>query len=178
MSLRQYLFDMETTRLIGRHLVEGDLRFVASVWNDGRVAPTIGGTRDDDQLIDRIGLWTRHWAAHGFGATMFHERTTTKPVAWGGLQISTIGIGECLTVGYVVSPASWGLGYATEIATASTAHAFEVLEADELHASVLDTNRASRRVLEKAGLSMKREIDHGTHIEVVYSIARRAGRGA
>ena len=58
------------------------------------------------------------------------------------------------------------------IATASVAYAFDQLDARELHASVLSTNRASRRVLEKAGLSVDLEIDHGEHIEVIYVIPR------
>lgn len=90
----------------------------------------------------------------------------------GGLQRATIGIGECLTVGYVVAPDVWGCGYATEIATASVRHAFDVLNADELYASVLSTNAASRRVLEKVGMSVHREIDHGEHVEVIYAITR------
>ena len=123
-------------------------------------------------LRDRIDHWTRHWNAHGFGATLFCEHATAQPIGWGGLQYSTIGIGECLTVGYVIAPESFGHGYATEIAIAAVGYAFGTLNAPELFASVLATNRASRRVLEKAGLSIHREIDHGQHIEVIYVIAR------
>ena len=134
------------------------------------MAPTIGGVRTDEQLRDRIAGWTRHWSDHGFGETMFHERVTGQPIGWGGLQHSTIGIGDCLTVGYVLAPAVWGRGYATEIAVASVAHAFDVLGATELYASVSATNGASRRVLEKAGMSVHREIDHDGQIEVIYVI--------
>jgi RimJ/RimL family protein N-acetyltransferase len=45
----------------------------------------------------------------------------------GGLQHSTIGIGDRLTVGYVIAPEAWGRGYATEVAIASVAHAFGIL---------------------------------------------------
>lgn len=163
---------METATLTGRRPVGDDLRFVIDVWNDERVAPTIGGVRGEQQLRERIERWTHHWNAHGFGATLFHERTTGQPIGWGGLQRSTIGIGECLTVGYVIAPGSWGRGYATEIATASVAHAFDELDASLLYASVLSTNRASRRVLEKAGLSVDREIDDDDYVEVIYVIQR------
>ena len=163
---------MDTPRLTGRRLVDSDLAFVFAVWNDERVAPTIGGERSLPQLSERIERWDRHWSAHGFGATLFHERTTGHPIGWGGLQRSTIGIGECLTVGYVIAPDAWGRGYATEIARASVTHAFAVVSADQLHASVLSTNRGSRRVLEKAGLTVLSEVDHGDYIEVIYFIAR------
>ena len=39
-----------------------------------------------------------------------------------------------------------------------------------LHASVGSTNLASRRMLEKAGLSVHCDIDHGGHVEVIYAI--------
>lgn len=145
---------------------------MSRVWNDERVCDAIGGLRTEDQLRERIGRWTRHWAEHGFGATLFSERASGDAIGWGGLQHSTIGIGDRLTVGYVVAPEVWGGGYATEIATASVAYAFEVVGAGELHASVLSTNAASRRVLEKAGLRVDREVDHGGHIEVIYVVSR------
>jgi hypothetical protein len=110
---------MDTADLTGRPLVEDDLVFVSRVWNDERVAPTIGGVRTEQQLNDRIERWGRHWKAHGFGATLFQERTTGQPIGWGGLQHSTIGIGDRLTVGYVIAPEAWGRGYATEVAIAS-----------------------------------------------------------
>ena len=163
---------MDTARLTGRPVTAGDLGFVAGVWNDERVAPTIGGQRSLEEQRERIERWERHWRAHGFGVTLFHERTTGDPIGWGGLQHATTGIGEHLTVGYVIAPDAWGHGYATEIATASVAHAFDVLGVDELHASVFPTNRASRRVLEKAGLVVQCEVDHDDQIEVIYVIAR------
>ena len=163
---------METPSLEGRQVSADDLPFVMKVWNDERVAPTIGGPRTESQLRERIAGWSDHWTTHGFGGTLFRTRVTEHAIGWGGLQHSTIGIGECLTVGYVIAPDAWGHGYATEIATASVAHAFDELGAGQVHASVLSTNQASRRVLERAGLSVHVEIDHGGHVEVIYVVTR------
>jgi [ribosomal protein S5]-alanine N-acetyltransferase len=163
---------MDTPRLVGRAVTADDLEFVARVWNDERVAPTIGGVRSWQQLEERIERWACHWEAHGFGVTLFRERTSGTPVGWGGLQHSTIGIGDRLTVGYAIAPDAWGHGYATEIARAAVAHAFDVLGVDRLYASVLSTNERSRRVLAKAGLSVHAELDHGEHAEVIYAISR------
>jgi RimJ/RimL family protein N-acetyltransferase len=163
---------METLTLTGRQLVEADLQFVVGVWNAERVSPTIGGVRSEQQVRERIERWAQHWNAYGFGETLFRERATGQPIGWGGLQNSTIGIGEQLTVGYVIAPNAWGHGYATEIATASVAQAFHELDARQLYASVSSTNLASRRVLEKAGLSVEREIAHDDGVEVIYVIER------
>jgi RimJ/RimL family protein N-acetyltransferase len=161
---------IETPRLAGRQLTEEDLPFVERAWNDERVHGTIGGPRTRTQLRERIDRWTRHWADHGFGATLFSTRADDEPVGWGGLQHSTIGVGECLTVGYVLAPEHWGSGYASEIAAAAVDYAFTALGAPELHASVLSTNLASRRVLEKAGLRVERELPHDGHVEVIYVV--------
>jgi RimJ/RimL family protein N-acetyltransferase len=163
---------MDTARLTGRQVMAGDLGFVAGVWNDERVAPTIGGPRSLQEQRERIERWERHGRDHGFGVTLFHERTAGDPIGWGGLQHTTTGIGERLTVGYVIAPGAWGHGYATEITTASVTYAFDVLGMDQLHASVLPTNRASRRVLEKDGLVVQCEVDHDDHSELIYVIAR------
>ena len=125
---------METSNLTGRPVVEDDLAFVGRVWNDRLVAPTIGGTRTERQLNERIGRWRRHWSDHGYGATLFQDRKTLEPIGWGGLQHSTIGIGDRLTVGYVVAPEDWGRGYATEIATAAVAEAFNLFAVDRVYA--------------------------------------------
>jgi RimJ/RimL family protein N-acetyltransferase len=163
---------MDTANLTGRPVAESDLEFIRRVWNDDRVSPAIGGTCADEQLHDRIEGWSHHWKDHGFGTTLFRERVTGRPIGWGGLQHSMIGIGESLTVGYVIAPDEWGRGYATEIATAAVAEAFHVLGVDRVYASVLSTNTSSRRVLEKSGLSLHREIDHGDRVEVVYVVER------
>lgn len=72
----------------------------------------------------------------------------------------------------VIAPEAWGRGDATEIATAGVAHALEVLGARDLYGSVLSTNVASRRGLDKAGLEVHCEIDHGEHVEAIYAIGR------
>ena len=163
---------METASLTGRQVVADDFGFVDGVWNDERVAPNLGGVCSEHESIERIARWARHWNDHGFGPTLFHERTTGHPIGWGGLQYASIGNEECLTLGYVIAPAVWGRGYASEIATASVAHAFAELGARQLFAEVLSTNAASRRVLEKAGLIVHSEIDHGDAVDVIYLIAR------
>ena len=165
---------MEDDRLARRQIALEDLPFVAEVWNDERVAPTVGGTRTEQELRERFATWRQHWHEHGFGMTICRARATGTRIGWGGLQYSTIGIGSCLTVGYVVAPDEWGRGYATEIATTSVQTAFDELKVGTVYASVAARNTASRRVLEKSGLSAHREIDHDGLTEVIYVIDRRS----
>jgi ribosomal-protein-alanine N-acetyltransferase len=60
--------------------------------------------------------------------------------------------GPEVEVGYRFLKEHWGRGYATESALASLGFAFEELGLDRIVAVALETNIASRRVLEKCGL--------------------------
>jgi RimJ/RimL family protein N-acetyltransferase len=64
-------------------------------------------------------------------------------------------------LGYMYAPWSWGRGIATEVAHALVLVAFNKLDADEVFAHAVGENRASCRVLEKAGL---RRIGSATYL--------------
>jgi RimJ/RimL family protein N-acetyltransferase len=163
---------MQTTRVIGRPPTEADVSFVMSTFNDARVTALVLETMTEHQVRDRIERWSRHRSVYGTGTEVFLESSSGQPVGWGGLQHSTIGIGEHLTIGYAIAPDLWGRGYAAEIAVASVALAFERLEAPEVRASILWTNHQSRRVAEKAGMTLECEVPHGELIEAIYLIDR------
>ena len=60
--------------------------------------------------------------------------------------------GPEVEVGYRFLRTHWGRGYATESARASLAFGFEELGLDRIVAVALETNVASRRVLEKCDM--------------------------
>jgi RimJ/RimL family protein N-acetyltransferase len=55
-------------------------------------------------------------------------------------------------LGYWIGVPYWGRGYATEAARRLVGFAFDTLGLNRVHASCFSRNRASARVLEKAGL--------------------------
>jgi ribosomal-protein-alanine N-acetyltransferase len=72
-------------------------------------------------------------------------------IGWAGLQY----VPELLEteVGYLLARPFWGRGYATEAARASLHFGFENFKFDHIIALVHPENIASRRVLEKCGLT-------------------------
>ncbi|HEY3608472.1 MAG TPA: GNAT family N-acetyltransferase, partial [Pseudonocardiaceae bacterium] len=77
-------------------------------------------------------------------------------------------------LGYRLRKSAWGKGYATEISRALVGRAFTDRDARRVYADAVIVNTASRRVLEKAGLTFVRtfhtpgeELD-----EVEYAITR------
>jgi ribosomal-protein-alanine N-acetyltransferase len=56
-------------------------------------------------------------------------------------------------VGYEIAPVQWGRGYATEAARAIVGFGFEALGLQWIEAETVSKNAASRRVMEKLGMS-------------------------
>ena len=77
-------------------------------------------------------------------------RRTNVPVGDGFILMSRQQVAE---VGWGVSPAFWGRGYASELACLLVALAVERLQAKAVTCKVMMPNQASRRVAEKAGLT-------------------------
>ena len=98
-----------------------------------------------------------------FAETCAHERRHGGNLMWvverkdQGAVIGASGLffatdQRAADFGFVYGPNAWGRGYATEGARALVAFAFEWLGLDALSAYTAPENRASARVLAKAGL--------------------------
>jgi RimJ/RimL family protein N-acetyltransferase len=76
---------------------------------------------------------------------------------WGVFQgarlLGTVGVAKG-ELGYSLSPAAWGKGYATEACWAALTHAFADPSLDVVRAGVWADNAGSLRVLEKLGFRM------------------------
>jgi RimJ/RimL family protein N-acetyltransferase len=68
--------------------------------------------------------------------------------------------------------AFWGLGLATEIAQASLKIGFERLNLSTIVCFTLPTNRASQRVMAKAGFQYERNISHANLPHVFYRMTQ------
>jgi RimJ/RimL family protein N-acetyltransferase len=77
------------------------------------------------------------------------QKGGTRPVI--GLVSVLAGESQEIELGYVISPAYWGKGLATEAARAVIEASFSLTEAQRVLANSRVINPASRRVLEKCG---------------------------
>ena len=85
----------------------------------------------------------------GFGVWAVVEKASGKLV--GSCGLGYFDDRPELGLGYWFDPEYWGRGYATEAARACVAYAFNELKAPELASLTDRRNKASQRVLEKAG---------------------------
>jgi RimJ/RimL family protein N-acetyltransferase len=87
---------------------------------------------------------------HGFGMCAVELAASGETIGAAGLQ--HLDDGPEIEVGYRFLKEHWGHGYATECAQASIDFGFDEVGLDRIVAVALETNIASRRVLEKCGL--------------------------
>jgi [ribosomal protein S5]-alanine N-acetyltransferase len=119
----------------------------------------LGGPRTGRQASAILAADIRHWQARSFGPWVFFETATGVFVGRGGLRTSTVAGRECVEVLYALRSDAWGQGYATEIARLAVAHALR-LGLAEIVGFTATANRASRRVLEKAGMRFEESFEH------------------
>jgi RimJ/RimL family protein N-acetyltransferase len=101
----------------------------------------------DDGVEEGAGFLTPRggeddvWAAH--------ETHSGAYVGWFSLRRMSEGVGE---LGYRLRRDAWGRGLASEGASALVTRGFAAMGLDRIVATTMAVNRASRRVMEKAGL--------------------------
>jgi ribosomal-protein-alanine N-acetyltransferase len=93
----------------------------------------------------------KHWQEHGYGNWGILPNGEYEIIGWVGLQF--LPELDETEVGFLLSPPHWGKGYATEAARASLQFGFERFDLDHIIALVHPENLASRRVIQKCGMT-------------------------
>ena len=108
--------------------------------------------QESDEMMDRLA---GSFDSRGFGLWAVEVTATTTFVGWSGLWPATFAapFTPAVEVGWRLCRAGWGRGYATEAARASMADGFARLDLDEIVSFTTVSNRRSRRVMEKLGMT-------------------------
>ena len=186
---------LKTPRLALRQFTEDDVANLFDLNNDPQVMRYITGGRPTpleelrDEVIpfhlavyerlDRLGTWAAESAAREF-LGWFHFRPGPGP------DITNVDLG------YRLRRSAWNKGYATEGSRALIRMGFTDLGVERVFGHTMTVNAASRRVLEKCGMTLVRTtayegpdvIEGSEHGEVEYALtkpewqARAAGDAA
>ncbi len=142
---------MTTERLVLRPPTLDDLDAWHAIYVDAEEvwfgAPR--STRDENRA--KLERQIAHFEQHGFGMCAVDLTSSGETIGAAGLQ--HLEGGPEVEVGYRFLKRHWRQGYATESALASIDFGFGELALDRIVAVALETNVASRRVLEKSGLT-------------------------
>ena len=163
---------LETERLRIRPFEpERDAGPLHELWGDAEAMQFIpGGVKTSvDETRDRLET-LRARGRHGWGFWAIDERESGRPV--GGVGLFPLNWeGPEIELAYHVVPSVWNLGYASEAATAVLAAAWEA-GLDHVVAVAMPGNVASRRVMEKLGMSFEGSTRYRDFDVVRYSIER------
>jgi RimJ/RimL family protein N-acetyltransferase len=138
-----------TERLVLRPPTFDDLEAWHAIYLDAEEV-WYGAPRSSvDENRAKLERQIAHFEEHGFG--MCTVELAGETIGAAGLQ--RLEGGPEIEVGYRFLKQFWGNGYATESARASIAYGFDELALERIVAVALESNTASRRVLEKCGLN-------------------------
>lgn len=152
---------LATERLVLRPWTEADRAAFLALNLDPRVGAWLGGPFTEAavaQMFERAladvpGQWL--WAACAADRTVV-----------GMMMLRRIGgehpMAGQVEIGWRLSPAAWGRGYASEAARAVLDFGFAALDADEIIAFTAASNRRSQAVMARIGLARDpaRDFDH------------------
>ena len=151
---------LRTERLLLRPWRNSDRAPFAAINADPRVMehfPRTSTREETDIWVDRI---VARMEQQGFGLWAAEVVGVADFIGFIGLNPADAVLGRpVLEIGWRLAAEHWGRGYATEGARASLAHAFDVLDRDEVVSFTTTANQRSRHVMEKLGLVRRPEDD-------------------
>ena len=151
---------LETERLVLRRFTTGDVDNLAGLDADPDVMrfvsggiPTSREEIENDFLPAFLGYYQRY-QAFGFWAAI--EKSTGDFLGWFHFRPREGSAPGQVELGYRMRKSAWGKGYATEGSRALIRKGFTEFGVRRVVAETMAVNLASRRVMEKAGLTLVR----------------------
>jgi RimJ/RimL family protein N-acetyltransferase len=159
-------FYIETKRLILRDILPTDDAGILELDSDPEVHRYLGGNpiKTIEEARNAIDYIRGQYERNGIGRWAIIEKATGNFTGWGGIKFVNDETINCLRdfydIGYRFIKKYWGKGYATEVARASVAYAWNDLKLSKIYSWSDAGNKASHTVLRKAGFRMLEEFDY------------------
>jgi ribosomal-protein-alanine N-acetyltransferase len=164
---------LETPRLILREFQMDDIDALAHVICDRETMRFYPTPFDRNGVEEWISRNRNRYAKDGHGLWAMVLKANGELIGDCGLTVQNVeGIDE-IEIGYHVRRDCWGQGFATEAARACRDFGFSRLPIERLISLIRPENLASRRVAEKNGMQVWKEIVRAGLPHLVYVIDRR-----
>lgn len=163
-------YEIETARLYLRQFNPGDLDDLHPIFNDVDVVKYMKATLPVSREDTEVALLSiiKHWERHGFGRWAVVKKETGKLIGYGGLR-NLHGMPELV---YLLGKPFWGRGLATELSKACLKWGFETRHFERIVAVTRPEHIASRRVMEKIGMTYEKDANYLDIDVVQYCISR------
>lgn len=164
---------LTTERLLLRPLTTGDLDAFVEMYADPRVNRFIGAF-SPERALNQIQLFEQQWAERGHGVCAVELRSTGEFIGRCGLNYRDVF--DEIELGWTLTAAHWGHGYATEAARACRDWGFTTLKADYFTAMIHPGNTASEHVATRLGFTPRRQDTFRDREVTVWAVDRPAGQ--
>lgn len=151
---------LETERLVLRRFTTGDVDNLVGLDADPDVMRFVSGgiptSRDEieNEFLPAFLGYYQRYQAYGFWAAI--EKSTGDFLGWFHFRPREGSAPDQVELGYRMRKSAWGKGYATEGSRALIRKGFAESGVQRVTAEAMAANMASRRVMEKAGLTLVR----------------------
>lgn len=175
---------LKTERLVLRRFTTDDVDNLAALDADPEVMHFITGGRAtprEEIQNDVLPAFLRYYERYtGFGFWAALERSTGAFLGWFHFRPRADSPPNEVELGYRLHKAAWGKGYGTEGSRALIRKGFTEFDVERVVAETMVVNTASRRVMEKSGLTLVRtfhqdwpdKIPGDEHGDVEYALTR------
>lgn len=151
---------VETDRLLLRQATPGDVDDLLGIFSDPIAMQYYSRTKTREETAAWLRWNMDDYARHGFGLWVVTLKGTREFVGQCGLvmQADIDGKDE-VEIGYLMLRRHWNEGFATEAACACRDYGLGQLRLARLVSLINPQNAPSRRVAEKVGMSLEKEIN-------------------
>ena len=155
-------FEVRTDRLVLRRWHETDLEPFARLTADAEVMRYFPATLSREQSDGLAARADAQFDTRGYGLWALERLDTGDFIGFTGLAPMPEGIPGSggVEVGWRLAQSAWGLGFATEAATAALRFGFDTLGLAEVNSITAVINIRSRRVMERLGMLLADEFEH------------------
>ncbi|MGC2112449.1 MAG: GNAT family N-acetyltransferase [Candidatus Korobacteraceae bacterium] len=168
---------IETQRLLLRQLTRDDVDAIFAILGDPIAMQYYPRTFEREDAVEWIERNRRRYESDGYGLLAIVLKSSGEVIGDCGLSWQMADEEPMLELGYHLRRDHWGHGYATEAAQACMDYSFCVLKTDRLVSLIKPENIPSRRVAERNGMRVEREVMHQglAHLLYVADAPRAAG---
>jgi RimJ/RimL family protein N-acetyltransferase len=166
------MFRILTPRLILREMKNEDADDLFQIFSDPEAMKFYPSTRNLVETKTWVYNNIERYARHGFGIWAVQSRIGVEFLGQCGLILQDVDGKQDLEIGYMFLRRHWGQGFATEAASACRDYAFERLDYKRVVSLIDPGNIASRRVAEKVGMKVEKEIFKWNKNVLVYSLSK------
>jgi [ribosomal protein S5]-alanine N-acetyltransferase len=167
---------LETPRLLLREFRDDDADALALILSDAETMRYYPAPLDRAGVQEWITRNQRRYAEYGHGLWAMILRSSGELIGDCGITAQDVDGAREVEIGYHVRRDLWGKGLATEAAHACCDWGFAHLPVERIISLIRPENLPSRRVAEKNGMTVWKEVVWRGLPHLVYAIRRKDAR--